>query len=221
MIIDVVILSDAKSDAFYSITKQCIDSLYKSIIDSDINFNIYVVESNHNIVYDLPVVTLHLNEKLFNYNKFANYGIRHGCNEYVMFCNNDLIFNKNWINIFKYKYDSMSPICPITKSQQKFAHIKRPIFGYDVAQHISGWCIILKREVWNRIGELNEDCNFWYADNIYAQQLKKYNIDHFLIPTSKVTHINGGSNTLNTLDKLKKKEFTHDLTEKFKNINLN
>ena len=213
--IDIVILSYAKDEKLKKVTEYCINTLLKS--ETNFHFDIVVVESMPGIVYNAPVKTLHLiNEPVFNYNRFANAGIDFGHNENIVFCNNDLEFKRGWATeLFKYDYDSMSPISLTSGSQAKFRQSKQPIFGYDIAQHISGWCIATKRSIWKAIGGLNEDYTFWFSDNIYAEQLKQHKLDHFLVPTSVVNHLDGGSNTLNTVDRVLKEDMTYNQARKY------
>lgn len=215
MNIDVVILSWAKDAQLKSLTDNCLRTLMNS--ETNIKFDIVVVESNPEVNYDAPVKTLHLiNESVFNYNRFANAGIEIGCNEYVVFCNNDLEFHKGWATeMFKYQFDSMSPISYTSTSQNPYRNQSKPIFGYKIAQTLPGWCIAVRRDVWTCIGGLGEDFTFFCSDDEYAEQLKKHGFDHFLIPTSRVDHISQGSNTLKTVDSVIKEEMTMGQAKKF------
>jgi hypothetical protein len=85
---------------------------------------------------------------------------------------------------------------------------KKIHFGYDIGITLLGWCIIVNRIIFNTINKLNESCNFWHSDNLYAQQLSKYNINHALICESLVTHI--GSKTISVLDEQNIKKLTID-----------
>ena len=212
-IIDVVILSYAKDKALEKMTYDCINSLFNS--EDKIKFNVTVVETNPNVSYN--VRTMHLiNEPRFNYNRFANAGIEQGINEYVVFCNNDLEFKKGWASeLLKYNYDSMSPISHTSPTQKPYYQFNKPIFGYEIAKHVSGWCICIKRSVWNAIGGLSEEFDFWFADNEYAQQLRKHQIDHFLVPTSIVNHLEGGSTTLKGIEPILKEELTMKQAKKY------
>ena len=205
--IDIVILSYAKTDAFKKLTEDCIKSLYAS--DRAGLFNVIVVESIKGVTYD-KVKTIHPEGK-FNYNKFANIGIAEGKSEYVCVCNNDLIFNDSWATqLLKYGYDSMSPKCPRNLLQRD---MYGAIMGYETGKHISGWCICLKRKVWDKISGFDEDFEFWCADDSYREQLLNSGIKHYLISTSSVTHL--GSQTLDTEDESRKQYLTTEMARKF------
>lgn len=210
--IDIIILSDAKNDYFKQLTNSCISTLKKS--STTINFIIFVVESNHDVFYD-DCITLHLNKE-FNYNAYANAAIELGKSKWVCVCNNDLIFTTNCFeNMLSYNFDSMSPISHTTQTQDQFKYKTEPIKGYKIAQHISGWCILFKREIWQLINGLDEHVSFWASDDAYAEQLQEKNVEHYLIPTAVVNHINGGSNTLKTLDMNTKEQLTYEQAKKF------
>jgi GT2 family glycosyltransferase len=55
---------------------------------------------------------------------------------------------------------------------------------------------MMKRELWEQIGRLDEDFDFWYADNSLIGQLKKLDIPPMIVASSKVDHL--GSQTLST-----------------------
>lgn len=209
--VDVVILSKAINSKLIGMTVHTVNSLIKS--DPTIKFNIILIESS---LYAWPELYDKVNlinlEAPFNYNEFMNHGLSLGNADWCLICNNDLDFKSNAIsNMIKYGYDSMSAKCqnsPKTKSFNKTE------LGYEVGKHITGWCILFKREVWNRIGKLDICVNFWCSDNVYAEQLKQYNIKHYYIHTSIINHL-GSSNTLNEQDVLTYNELTKNQVKIF------
>ena len=52
-----------------------------------------------------------------------------------------------------------------------------------------GWCIVANREVFPKIGFLDEMFDFYYADNDYAMTLKYNNVKHALVCNSHVNHL--------------------------------
>ncbi len=190
--IDVVILSDAKTKALHQITKDCLNSLFES--EQPGTFNVTVIESNYTIDYE-NTNTINLDIP-FNYNKYMNIGATYGSSEFIAFCNNDLIFHKGWATeLLKYSFDSSSPKCPINPLQKDmdFLHL-----GFETSKHLSGWCLFLKRKWFDYMCGFDEDFEFWCADDSYREQLKYHNINHYLVSTSLVTHL--GSQTLKTVD---------------------
>lgn len=223
-IIDIVILSFAKSESHYNLTMNCLKSLYDSKL-SDF-FNVVVIESKEDVTYNYKETKIvHLKES-FNYNKFANYGASLFDSGLIGVFNNDVIFNENWIldiltardlNYMNTKFDlfSCSPISLTSKSQLEFINLKNPIPGYGIAKHLSGWAIILSRKLHKKICGFDVSCSFWCSDDAYSEQLKQIGVTHYLIPTSIVNHVGEGSNTLKTMDEQTKNELTYEQAKIF------
>ena len=128
------------------------------------------------LYYDFP----------FNYNKCLNLGFSVCESEYVAFCNNDLYFGDRWAkNIIRAMeengYLSASPV-----HKHQFNGIRE---GYTIAREVLGWCIVAHRSVIETIGGFAEPVEFWYSDDVYAEQLKKHGIKHILVGTSYVKHL--------------------------------
>lgn len=205
--IDLIIISYAKDESLKQLTNNCLISLLES--EEIGTFNIIIVESNPLVRYDLGE-TIHINEP-FNYNKFGNTGIKLGSAEYVCLCNNDLIFHKGWASeLIKNDLPSMSPKCPKNPLQWNLNKIH---LGFETNKHISGWCLFLKRHSWESIGGFDEDFEFWCADDSYREQLKKHNINHYLIATSLVTHL--GHQTIEESTPEEIKFFTFEQVKKY------
>lgn len=196
---DLIIISCGKN-GLDQITRNALISLKNS---EDFKFNVIVVESEP--IYYEDCLTIHPKEK-FNYNKFINIGLSYCKNEIVSFCNNDLIFHKNWmsshIEIFKNhpKIESLSPKCNFWKNGQKYekhSNFSKGIyFGSRSGYELTGWCITVKRSLLNKIGNLDTTTSFWYSDNTYSMQLNKNRIIHALNADSLVTHLFGKSQIL-------------------------
>jgi len=196
---DVVIVSYAKNNNCHKLTVNSLISLGES--EEDVNFNVVVVESQPDIYwegYHKPNMTIETirPDTSYGYHKYLNLGRKKGISEFVALCNNDLIFKKNWASkIFQASeynpnYLSFSPICPKTQPQYGIQINSGLIKGYVIRQHISGWCIVQKRSIYNIIGDLDENFIHWYSDNDYAMTLQKFHIDHMIVTTSIVEHHN-------------------------------
>lgn len=211
--IDVVILSNARNGRLIQLTQQTVDSCLKS--EHELQFNIIVLEQNAGITHR-RCRTVHMNEA-FNYNRFMNKGIALGKEEYVCLCNNDLQFQTGWckkiIGAMESEYLlSASPYCP--RAQGLVFSNGPPIdYGYRIREHISGWCIVVNRFLFEIIGPLDEEFPFWYADNVYAEQLKKHGVKHALIRNSVVMHL--GQKTLRTHSKQQVNEMTTEWSKLF------
>lgn len=206
-VLDLVILSNAKSDDLRRLTEQTIQTARDNAKEYAINF--IVMEQNSNVSYE-GTQTVHY-EGEFNYNRVANIGARLGESPYIMICNNDLLFKQNWLyELFSANKGVMSPKCPNDTRQAKFTENTE---GYETARHFSGWCFMLKREIFEAIGGFDEDFEFWFADNSVVNQLKEKDYTPWIIPKSLVEHL--GSKTLHTLSTEEQKQKTHGQVDKF------
>jgi GT2 family glycosyltransferase len=201
--IDIIILSYAKDEKLLGLTEQTIRTALGSEDPERISFNILVIESNKDVKpYLFPNTrTIYPNTE-FGYNKYMNIGIKATHNEYVCLCNNDLEFHKGWAGAILNAMEkdpemlSASPYCPIFHKNEGFDEngpVKEGYFGA-----LGGWCIFMKREIFNTIGLFDEKLIFWYCDADYCKTLAKYGIKNCLVPASKVTHI--GSESLKSVD---------------------
>ena len=201
--VDVVIISWAKDDALLHVTKEGLDSLFKS--EQDIAFHAYIVESNKDIRYEdmeeyqmkwmHSVQTIHT-DLPFGYHRYLNLGRNAGNSPYVVLCNSDLTYEKGWATEiiramdFDPEYLSASPWCPQTQGPN--SELVDQIFeGYRVRGELAGWCIFQQRSIYDQINELDEQFEFWYCDNDYSIQIEKAGIKHCLVCNSVVNHHDG------------------------------
>ena len=191
---DVVIISYSKNKKCWEITFNCLNSLFSS--EENWGFNVYIVESEPNVNWSemfKSTKTIHP-ETPYGYHKYLNIGRKQGTSPWVALCNNDLIFKKNWaskiLEASKYNpsYLSFSPICPLTQPQYGININTGLVKGYIIRKHLSGWCIVQKRSIYNIIGDLDESFIHWGSDNDYAQTLIANHINHMLVTTSIVEH---------------------------------
>lgn len=212
--IDIIILSYGKTERLKTITQQCIESLITSEDPAKIKFDVLVIESDKSMApYQYPNSTTIYPDVDFGYNKYMNIGIKSTSNKYVCLCNNDLIFHKNWASEIVKAMDenpkilSANPICQYFS--EHLSHTNKTILGNKsnlLRGMLTGWCIFVKRDIFNTIGLLDEQFDFWYADKDYGRTLLKHHITHALIGTSNVDHL--GNQTHNALSKEKLLELT-------------
>jgi len=201
--IDIIILSFAKDENLKGLTIQTVDTLFQSEDPREIEFNVFVIESNKSLIpYQYPGTKTIYPETAFGYNKYMNIGIRATGSEYICLCNNDLIFHKGWASAALKAMDndpallSVSPYCSTFHKNEGFDENGPPLEGYFGV--LGGWCIFAKRKVFDITGLLDEKLLFWYCDADYCKTLEKFHIKNCLVPASKVTHI--GSESLKTVD---------------------
>jgi len=193
MKLSVIILAYTTTEGLFDMSMNCINSLVAS--EKETEMEIIVVESNknyNNFEFKYPdFVKVIIPEEDFNFHKFLNIGIKESKGDFIALCNNDLIFYDNWFtkiyNISQndYQIKSFSPSGRI----KDFTFEKEYELGYKVRTHVLGWCLVTYKEVMEKIGYLDETFNFSYADNDYALTLKKFNIKHALVNSSKVEHL--------------------------------
>jgi GT2 family glycosyltransferase len=220
--IDIIILSYAKTESLKQITLQGIESLFLSEDPDHIQFETLVIESNKELFpYQYPNTrTIYPDEK-FGFNRYLNIGITQTFNDYVCLCNNDLIYHQHWATeILKAMREnpgikSANPYCDSFSYDQSIKEGVDIIFRHQnlkVHGSLTGWCLFIKREIFNKIGLLDEQFEFWYADNDYDFTLRKHRLKHALIKRSRVTHLaNQSHDTL--MDK--KEKMTIGQREKF------
>jgi len=219
--INIIMLSYAKNDELYSMTKNALRSLKTS--EGYDYCHVYLVETNssENITYDeFNFVTVIKPNEYFNYNKFVNiaYSKIEKQEEYVMIVNNDVIFHPYWFSnadllMDLYQLDSASPICPILENTYGGV-LDYDIFrGYGVGVKFYGWALIFKTTKYEEVQPLDETFSFWMQDIDLEEECYKRNFNHALLMKSKVTHLISKSNDI--LDEKQKEEYFVTVKEKF------
>jgi GT2 family glycosyltransferase len=204
MNIDAIILSNSSDMSHYGVTCRTVNSLRESDKFNNIN-KIIIIESQDIVDFKKSGFTynncqvIHPQEK-FGYNKFLNIGLKYSNSEWILICNNDLFFTKDWLSemekiVEKYpEFKSFSPRCPNWHLHQSIDG--ELLEGYTVSKNICGWCILLHRSVVEECDLFDEQFDFWYQDNDYAMTLESKNIKHALVPNSKVYHMISSSHDL-------------------------
>lgn len=187
--LDLVILSNAKTPQLKAMTEKAILTAVSGA--RGYKLNIIVIEQQE-VMYR-HARTVHLT-KPFNYNEFSNIGSRMGNAERIMIANNDLTFSLNWLHhLIKANHPLVSPKCPIDPRQRD---VRQNEEGEQCGRHLSGWCFMITRDLWERIGGFDEDFSFYCADNSLIEQCIKVGLKPMLVPLSQVRHL--GSSTLKT-----------------------
>lgn len=212
MRVDTVILSKTSDLSHYGLTCRTINSLKSSfdyegkitVVESESSTKIKVegfIYEGCNVVYP---------ECTFNYNKFLNIGIKECESEWIMLCNNDLFFFKDW---WTYMSEAIAAnpdvksFSPCSPTWHLHTSLSKYDIGYTVSKHICGWCIVLHRSVLDTCNLFDETFEFWYQDNDYAMTLQKNSVKHCVVRDSRVHHFVSGSHDL-------LKDRANDLTHK-------
>ncbi len=191
----VIILSFTKDPSYYTMLKNCIESIG--------DYEIVVVETNSKLKGKdmmLPAKFVFPEEE-FNYNKFLNYGFQNlNKKEKVIVSNNDVVYGPGCIDALFKSLDTYDSVSPVEKYSDK------NITGYTVGEHVKGWCIGLNYKVYEQMGGWDESFKFWYQDNDYCNFLQKHSFNHALIGSAVANHLCSKSHSL--VGDLK--EFTND-----------
>lgn len=192
MKVDVIMLSLSKDEKIHNMTQNAINTLHSS--ENKHKFNVILLESIKDQKVEYSGCTVMYPDFEFNYNKFMNFGLSRCNSKYVALCNNDLIFHKNWFSeIYKHK-DIADSFSPWNNSgncwhpEYKKTYEEEFLPGYEIGFHISGWCIVAKRKIFDTI-ELDERVSFWYSDKVYSDALQRKDIPHILVLNSYVDHL--------------------------------
>ncbi len=203
MKIDVITLTKTTNDAMFGMTERMIKSLRQS--EGDIEFNVIQVEGGWmDYMFDC-------NKKIaapepFNYNKAINscYSLLSDAN-WLVISNNDVRFERGWmseiirLNKLRPDIESFSPKCPYLYNTYYKDHFLDTnadyLESFKVTEAVQGWCLVMKKNVWEKLYPFDELFDMFYQDNDYAMQLEKHGFKHALARHSIVFHY--GSKTIN------------------------
>jgi GT2 family glycosyltransferase len=227
--IDVIILANNVAEEHYQLTRVTIDSLR---ITTKAELNIILIESNVDAREEFDNCRIIKPKKKFNYGEFVNIGYQHCFGDWVMILNNDLEFTKDWWEEIKKVYagnpniKSFSPYEPNFHGSYYSAYFNQEenvYYGYAVPFRVSGWCMIHKREILDRIGLFDPRFSFYFIDDDYGRRCEYHGIDHALVKSSVVYHKTSQSHdtipdmvTQSAMDNAKK-----EFNEKWKFFNSN
>lgn len=211
--IDIIILSYGQTDELKNTTINCINSLVASESPEQIKFNIVVIESEKTLrpfQYENSITIYP--EQEFGYHRYMNIGIAMTSAPFICMCNNDLLFHASWateiLKPFQQYEDvsSASPICSIHHQEMGFKLNDGLKLGYGIRKEIAGWCLFYKRDILRLMGKLDENYLFWCADNDYSNTLWVLKLNHVLVTSSIVDHLE--NKTLNNQTSERQEELT-------------
>jgi len=182
-VVDMVILSDAVTQPLTRMTQHTINTAISGA--AGLPLNVIVVEQQPRRTYQ-HAQTVHL-AGVFGFNKFANHGARLGAADWIAVCNNDLEFHPGWLKaLLAADHPLVSPKNPGDPRQQQ---ITENTTGDVNGRHLSGWCYLIRRELWQQIGGLDEEFTFWCCDDALIEQAKTVGVQPMLVPAARVKHL--------------------------------
>jgi hypothetical protein len=212
MTYDLIIVACSSNSNLIKITQNCIDSAQKDISE----LNVIIVET-FPLVHEYENCLILPYKGVFCYNRALNSGIEYSDADVLILANNDLVFYHGWSQIgllmVANGFGSASALSQ-WHFKKGFAQGEFIYEGYNIETLVTGWCLFVLRETINKIGRLNEDFDFWYSDNMYAEQIRNAGIRHGLFCNIRVDHLT--SATLKTLPARKQRKYSFDNVRKYR-----
>lgn len=180
---DVVILSNGATEELRGLTQATVDTCRGGA--NGLPVGIAVLEQQPGLVYK-RCATIWMDEP-FHYNRFANFGARRGSADWIVVANNDLLFHDGWLHrLIAVDHPLVSPKCPRDPRQTPFTE---DTTGDVTGQHLSGWCFMISRDLWGRIGGFDEAVSFWCSDDVVVEQAKSRGVLPMIVPSAVVEHV--------------------------------
>lgn len=187
-IVDVIVLSNAKTSVLRRMTQQTINTCRSGA--NGLPVRVVVMEGRKGVTYQ-GAQTLQSVEP-FHYNKAANKGARFGTSPWILIANNDLQFENGWLHeLLAAGWPIVSPHNPGDPRQ---ANLEVNETGNVTGRHLSGWCFMIKRDMWEDLGGFDERVRFWCSDDVVIEQCMAAGTHPMVVPTARVRHL--GSATL-------------------------
>lgn len=180
-LVDVIMLSKASKWRDSQMTQAAIDSCVKG--SNGLPINIIVMEGGVGQYHGATTIP---KRAKFNYNQYANEGAALGKADWIMVANNDLEFTDGWLhNLLSADNAVVSPHEPTDVRQKGIIDNQ---LGFECGRHFSGWCFMISRELWLKIGKFDEDVDFWCSDDVVIEQVKAAGVTPMLVKESIVRH---------------------------------
>lgn len=213
--VDVIILSYAKNQQKYEMTKAGIRCLRLS--SPEIDWRITVVESNRGLrnesyagnVLFAEEVTVMMPDETFGYNKFLSRAYEAQCKDsdapYVMILNDDVVaFSDGFGSKMIEALGLFSSVCPNGLRESKWGRIdesRQYTPGYDL-NVVNGWCIMFDKAILKSASFetfFPPEIIFHNQDCYYAEMLKYRGLRHALTMHASALHMQAQS--IGLLDK--------------------
>lgn len=218
--VDVIVLSYAKTEKEYKMTKEAIKSLRDS--SPAVGMRFVVVETNQKLS-EQEFTKADLGKLFgedvevcfpggeFGFNKYLAVGHGHlmeraslyEASRYLVVMNNDVtLFNPRFMNHMIEGLKSVLSASPLGLREATWGLVDRSVpidFGYDINRQVNGWFIMLDKKVLNALpfDVLFPPRYTWYGGDVhYAQLLEKCGYKHGLINAAQALHLQKQSHGL-------------------------
>lgn len=186
--VDVVILSKATTNELRLMCQKAIDTCRAGAGQNVVN--VIVVEQIAEFGQYKDAQVIYDNGE-FNYNRFANNAAARGNSSWIMVANSDLIFEDGWLDaLIDADRECVSPVDSSHRTQKNIRHDEA---GWQNGHHFSGWCFMISRALWERIGHFDECVSYWCSDNVVIEQCRAVGIMPLVVHKARVRHL--GSQT--------------------------
>lgn len=194
-----VILSLVNTPELYRMTAEAIRSLHDS--EPEIDFRVLLIESNPHWRDFGPGYGDHTTvitpAPPFNFNAYNNIGLEACESEWILFSNNDVLFEPGWASHMLAAHRSntdLQCLCPVDPDSPHQQHLLRhteseSIPGYLVRSTFTGWAFLVKRSVFNITGPFDERFHYYFADDDFTMVLRQHNLLNAAVPQARVRHL--------------------------------
>lgn len=197
--LDIIILSKTSDQAHFDMVKRCVDS-YLADGDPIIN-SIIIMESNKKFDSSVwqqvsPKIKTIIPPYKFNYNQFLNIALDHCAADIICISNNDVIVKQGCLPIMCKFFDGLPKLMsasPVDRtwhnnSYELFPEDNKAYVGHETTKHLLGFCIFVRKTVFDTIGKFDERFHFYHQDNDYEMCLRKHNFAHALMTHCHIEH---------------------------------
>lgn len=180
---DLIIMSKADAPGLAAMTQNAIDTALDGAPGLDVN--VLVMEQCQ--LPEYARATTVYAPQTFNYNRFANWAMNAVNSRRAVIANNDLLFHPGWLRaLIAADYPIVSPVDPDYPRQRGIDRNER---GTLTGRHLAGWCFMIDRNLWQRIGGFDETYAFWCSDDALIEQLTRIDVPPMAVPAAQVTHL--------------------------------
>lgn len=184
-VVDVVMLSKATDPRTRRMTQKAIDTCRAGA--GSLPVRVIVVEQAPGVSYR-HAETIPGPDGPFGYNASANYGAGRGSAAWIMVANNDLVFEPGWLHpLINAGHELVSPHNPGDPRQRDLPEGGET--GLVNGRHLSGWCFMISRRLWQAIGGFDERFRFWCSDDATLEQCAAAGVEPMIVPGSRVRHL--------------------------------
>lgn len=132
----------------------------------------------------------------FNYNQFLNIALDHCDAEVVCISNNDVEVKDRCVQVMHEFFDKVPALMSASPVDRTWHHNSYDIFpedgkvymGYETTKHLLGFCVFVRRSVFDVVGRFDERFHFYHQDNDFEMCLRRNQLPHAMITLCHIQH---------------------------------